>query len=208
MAITKIDDDLVALGKCKAYISDILYHSDDVRNLTMPTLDDDRFDTLHNFFGGKNLEYFNPVTQKIEYVDLPGHCFDVPYIHEAMTNPCALITMDSFITKIENKQMKEIEIDIFALSHRDFIHMDTTEKDTYVQKGYAGNRVDMMVAAIEMALKTAEMPKDFALGRLRFKPENPIFPYESNTGFYGKKISLLCSDFFIRPNKEKNGVLL
>lgn len=199
MSIVTVDDDLKSLGSCKEYFSEVFFLNEDVRKLVMPSLDDSRFDERDNFFGGKKLKYFNPSSKEYEYADLPGHCFDFPYVDEKIVDSRALITMDSFLTKAGCGRTKEIQIDIFALSHKDFIRMDEEEKASYTAKGYAGNRVDMMVSAIELAMKYAERPKDFGIGRIFFKPENPITLFDQDKQFYGKKISLLCSDFFIKP---------
>lgn len=203
MAIQKVDDDLKSLGKIKDYFSKILFNSEDVRNLTMPELDDNRFDELDNFFGGKKLEYYNPETKKYEYIDLQGHCFDVPYIDETITETKAVITMESFITKIEFEHIKEVQVDIYAFAHKDHIHMSSKEKLPYSKKGYSGNRVDMMSSAIWLALKEANMPKDFGIGKIMFNPRMPITPYQPNKDFYGKKLSFLCSDFFVKPKNQR-----
>lgn len=207
MAIQKVDDDLKSLGKVKDYIMKVLYNNEDVRNLTMPSLDDDRFDSVDNFFGGKNLEYYNPTTKKYEYADLLGHCFDVPYIDETITDSRALITMDSYIPELPSEHIKTIALDMFVFSHKSFIHMNSKEKASYSKRGYAGNRVDMIVSAIELALKEANQivnrPKDFGIGKIVMRERSPITPYEPNKEFYGKKISLLCSDFFEKPKNKR-----
>lgn len=203
MGNLKVDDDLRTLGRCKDYISKILFNSDDVRNLTMPILDDDRFDALDNFFGGSKLEYHDKSTNETLYVDLLGHCFDVPYIVDTITETPALITMESYATRMENEHIKEIEIDIYAFAHKDHIHMNPKEKSQYSKRGYSGNRVDMMCSAIWLALKDANRPKDFGIGKINFNPRNPITPYQPNNSFYGKRLSFLCSDFFVKPKNQR-----
>lgn len=200
--IQKIDDDLRSLGSFKDNMLNILYMSEDVRNLTMPVLDDARFDEHDNFFGRKEIPYYNPDTQETEYVDLTGHCFDVPYIDSTITDVRAIITLESFITKINGTHVKEVELDIFAFSHKALIHMSDTEKVSFSNRGYSGNRVDMMVSAIHSAVK--KHAYDFGIGKIMLNTRNPVTPYMPNQDFYGKKISFLCSDFYIKPRNVRN----
>lgn len=199
-----VNDDLRTIGKFKDMIMDILFKSEDVRDLCMPQLDNDNFDVSDNFFGGKNLEYFDTDSNEIKNVDLLGHCFDVPYIDTRINDTRALITLESYIKTIEGDHIKEVELDIFIYSHKDFIHMDNSEKGKFVNKGYAGNRIDMLCAAVVDAIK--DHSKDFGISGLHLNPFNPIYPYEPKNEFYGKKISYLCHDFFIKPkNQDSRG---
>lgn len=197
----KVDDDLYSLGRYKDIMMDIFYQSEDIRNLTMPVLDDARFDLQANFFGGKELAYSNPDTGSTEYVTLPGHCFDVPYLDQSLTEERAVILLESLITRIEGPRIKEVEIDVYALSHKSFIHLSAAEKSSYLKKGYSGNRVDMMAAAIELAVK--ERAREFGIGKIRLNSQNPILPYETENSFYGKKLSFLCSDFFMKTRNQR-----
>lgn len=202
MANNFIDDDLRTMGKFKDMIMNILFKSEDVRDLVMPQLDNDNFDLSDNFFGGKNLEYYDAINNENKNVDLLGHCFDVPFIDERINDTRALITLESYIKRIEGSHVKEVELDIFVYSHKNIIHMDSKEKGKYIKKGYAGNRVDMLCAAVVDAIK--EHSKDFGIGGLKLKPYDPIYPYEPKNEFYGKKISFLCPDFFIKPKNQEN----
>ena len=60
--------------------------------------------------------------------------------------------------------------------------MDSQEKGKFINKRYAGNRIDMLCAAIIKCNK--RHPQDFGIGGLDLNPYNPI--YEPNQ-FYGKK---------------------
>lgn len=195
----KVDDDLRSLGSFKDTMMNILFNYEDVRNLTMPTLDDDRFDEFDNFFGG-NLEWTG-TNGSVEHVELLGHCFDVPYIAETITDNRALITLESYITKIEGEHVKEVAIDVFAFSNKSFIQMSPKEKAYFIKKGYSGNRVDMMVAAIELAVKNRS--REFGIGKIMLTHRNPVIPYEPQNKFYGRKMSFVCSDFFIKPQNKR-----
>lgn len=198
--INKVDDDLRSLGNFKDTMMNILFNFEDVRRLTMPRLDDDRFDESDNFFGGA-LEWTNPTDGLIERVNLSGHCFDVPYIDETIIDNRALITLESYVTRIEGEHIKEVALDIFAFSNKSFIHMPVSEKAFYIKKGYSGNRVDMMISAIELAIK--QRSREFGIGKIMLAPRNPVVPYEPQKDFYGKKITFLCSDFFIKPRNKR-----
>jgi hypothetical protein len=197
MELQKIDDDLYSLGWFKEVAQKIMYLSDDVRNITMPVLDDDRFSDEENFFGDKDITYFNPDTAKNESVTLIGHCFDVPYIDSTITDSRAFITMETTITKLEGNHIKEIELFVYAFSRKDFIHMNLEEKNKYIKKGYSGNRIDMMVSAIALAFK--EHANEFGIGQVSLNPRSPIVPYEPLASFYGKRMSFIISDFYIKP---------
>lgn len=197
-----IDDDLRTLGKFKDMVMDILFKSEDVRDLCMPQLDNENLDVSDNFFGGKNLEYFDAESNEMKNVDLLGHCFDVPYIDLRINDTRALIAIESYVKRIEGDHIKEVELDIFVYSHKDIIHMDSQEKGKFINKGYAGNRIDMLCAAIINAIKTHS--QDFGIGGLDLNPYNPIYPYEPKNEFYGKKISYLCYDFYIKPKNQIN----
>lgn len=195
-----IDDDLSALGKYKDTIGEILFSSNDVVNLVMPTLDNPNFDAADNFFGGEKLEYYNPETKEIEYITLLGHCFDVPYIKPTITDARALICMETYLNKVDGESIKEVALDLYVYAHKNFIAMPSTESGEYKKRGYAGNRIDMLMSAVEVAIKYRS--RDFGIGKIMLKPVSPISSYEPNNDFYGRKMSFICSDFYIKPKNR------
>ena len=166
----------------------------------MPELDNENFDITDNFFGGEKLEYYNPSTGSTEYVDLLGHCFDVPYIKPTITDTRAIICMETYITKLDSESIKEVAIELYVYSHKNFITMPRAESAKYKKRGYAGNRIDMLMSAIELSIKNRAY--DFGIGKIALTANAPISSYEPNNDFYGKRMSFLCSDFFIKPKNR------
>lgn len=195
-----IDDDLKALGKYKDTIGEILLSSDDVVNLVMPSLDNPNFDVADNFFGGERLEYYNQAKNEIEYITLLGHCFDVPYIKPTITDARALICMETYISKVDGESIKEVAIDLYVYAHKSFVTMPHDESAKFKKRGYAGNRIDMLVSAIELEIKNNS--RSFGIGKILLAPSTPIISYEPNHDFYGKKMSLICHDFYIKPKNR------
>lgn len=194
------NEDLIDLGKCKEILSGIFLGSEDILSLVMPVLDDPDFSISQNWLGGSCSLMDAESGHVIKTADLPGHCFDIPYLPAAISGEKAIITMESRITKCENEQTKEITLDIYAIAHKNIIQLTETEKINYQAKGYYGNRIDILTAAIHNSIK--ERSRDFGIGRLNLASKEPVIPCFPDDNYYGRQISYSCSSYYI---KRRNG---
>lgn len=174
------------LGSYKEKVMRALAKDEDVVNLVMPTLDDDRFDIIDNFIGGEFKD------EKGNPLKLNGHCVDVPFIYATITDNKNIICIDSTITKADSEAIKEVGLVIYVMFHKSNIFFSDKDKKYYAQKGYSGNPVDVTVQAIGRLLNGRN---DFGIGKLKPINYNPIKPYYPQNDYYGKTMEYVCSDF-------------
>jgi hypothetical protein len=100
--------------------------------------------------------------------------------------------MDTYIPLVENFSIKEIGIVINVFCENSLIDLSTTDKNKFVKKGYFGNRVDMLIDAIDRCVngKTG-----VGIGKIKLKPRNPIGIYKPQNGYYGKSLEYTVTDF-------------
>ena len=202
-----VEDTVRSLGSYKDALTSLFLQDEDIVNIIMPELDDDRFDVEENWLGG-NYKYIDE-NKKVNYVELSGHCFDVPYVSDVVKNAYSYICMDTSIRRIENDSIKDVQLVITVFANKPSVHMSKKEKAKYLAKGYSGNRIDMAVQAIVNCVnraneKDSEWRKEFGIGRMRLTSSNAVIPLypSSNSDFFGKTITFVCPDFYIKSSKK------
>lgn len=185
-----INNPLVLLGLIKEAVGNILMTNDDVSELVMPFLDDDDYSFEDNWFGskiGKNIQ------GQIKDNRLLGHCKDVPYMDETITDTRSLILMETYANVTTS--IIDYTLVINVICHRDVVELDDDEKSDWRKKGYAGNRIDMICQAINNAL-TDDMIKDsFGIGAMSLDTRVPqMQSFKPNTNFYGRTLVYRIDD--------------
>lgn len=179
------------LGSWKDTVSKTFFQSELLREIVMPTLDNDKYDEDDNWFGGKKLPIY--ISEKPTYSDLIGHFFDVPFVDGTVTDTRMVLCVDTEVAKCEGEALKSLYVHVYVMCHKDFIKMTSTEKSSYKKNHQlAGNRIDMAVEVIGRLLNGS---KKFGLGRLQPIPNRPVTSYSPNNEFFGKVLHYICDDF-------------
>lgn len=185
-----MNNPLVLLGLIKEAVGNILMTNDDVSELVMPFLDDDDYSFEDNWFGskiGKNIQ------GQVKDNRLLGHCKDVPYMDETITDTRSLILMETYANVTTS--IIDYTLVINVICHRDVVELDDDEKSDWRKKGYAGNRIDMICQAINNAL-TDDMIKDsFGIGAMSLDTRvSQMQSFKPNTNFYGRTLVYRIDD--------------
>lgn len=171
--------------------------NEDIVYLTMPKLDDNRFEIGDNFLGGK----YEAVGEngKVEIVELMGHCFDLPFIYALINDNRNAIFIDTIITRANGESIKEMTVIIEVMCHKSNLQLNTQDKNRYFKKGLSGNRLDMIVQEIGLQLNSS---RDFGIGRFKVSPRNPVKSYFANENYFGKVLTYTCEDFMADYSKR------
>lgn len=158
-------------------------------DILMPTIEDDRFDKIDNFIGGC-FEYIQD--GKTELVDLKQHIFDVPFIYSTVTDTRNAICMDTNLNSC-SQSLKEMEIEISVICHKDSLPLDMKTRLKYKNLGYIGrNRLDIAVAIIGDIINRSSK---FGIGKFSPSRYKPVKSYYFSNDFFGKILTYTCSDF-------------
>jgi hypothetical protein len=182
--------DFYELGSYKEKIEKMFVTNPDIVDLTMPILDDSRFEIGDNFLGGE-FQYKDTNSGAIENVTLIGHYFDVPFVYSSITDVRNLICIDTSISRADGETIKEITVSIEVICNKDNIKLSSADKLKYLNK-YVGNRLDMIVEAIGLQLNSS---RKFGLGRLKPSSRNPVRSYFPSEKYFGKILTYTCDDF-------------
>lgn len=172
-------------------------------DILMPVMEDDRLDKVTNFVG-------SPVEGSVVYnedgdeetVRLKRHLYDVPFVYTTVTDTRNVICIDTNISR-SNQSIKEMDINIYVMCHRQSLELDYETRTKYRKLGYIGrNRLDIAVALIGDILNGSS---DFGIGHLRPNQMSPVRSYFPNNDFFGKVITYTCSDFMVNYS-EKSGM--
>ena len=192
-----------SLGDYKYLLFKLLMYSGEKSDLlidiTMPSLDDERFDKYENFTGGE-FDYYtgNGKNQTTEHVELKGRLYDVPFIYSTVTETINVICIDTNISNC-NPNTKEMVVTLNVMCHKDNLKLDTKTKRKYSKLGYKGSRLDIMVALIGEILNYSKDndKMNVQIGTLNPVLRNPIVPYYPNDNFFGKTMTYTCTGFMI-----------
>ena len=172
-----MENPLVSLGLIKEAVGNILMTNDDVNTLAMPYLDDEDYSFEDNWFGCKIGENIHG---QVKDNRLLGHCKDVPYMDETITDTPSII---------------DYTLVINVVCHRDVIKLDDDERSEWREKGYAGNRLDMICQAINLALTDESIKDSFGIGTMRLDTRtSQLQSFKPNTNFYGRTMVYRIDD--------------
>ena len=181
-----------ALGSYKDNLFKLLLQhelSDLLIDILMPTIEDDRFDKIENFLGG-SYEYYQ--NGHLELIDLKQHIFDVPFIYQTITDTRNAICIDTSL-KSCTQTIKEMNIEISVICHKESINLDLDTRLKYKKLGYIGrNRLDI---AVEIIGDIINGSKKFGIGKLLPRSYDPVKSSYPSKDFFGKILFYSCSDF-------------
>lgn len=177
------------LGSYKKDIIHMFVANENIVNLVMPTVDDNRFEIGDNFLGGEFKTVENGVEKTITLI---GHCFDVPFLYTTIPDNRNAIFIDTSISKADGESIKEMVVSIEIMCHKTNLKLNTPDRIKYIKKGLSGNRLDMIVQEIGLQLNSS---RDFGIGRFKVSNRNPIKSYFANEDYFGKIMTYTCEDF-------------
>lgn len=151
------------LGKYKTNISNALLQSDGIRDLI--------------FDGTDNIK---PAGLLIEF---KNHVKSHLFIDDTIKDTTTYIFFDVTLPRMR-PQVKNIQIFIYAICHRDIL-------ENYTKEGYFGNRTDILSEMIEETLLNKKIAKEFGIGDLEL---DNVDIYNSTT-FYGRILSFSVNNF-------------
>lgn len=195
----KYYDPLSDMAMIKESLMSLFCDTKDITRLIMPELDDKNFTFEENWYGGKVCKDTCGNTN-IQY--LIGHCFDRPYIEGTITDDRCAVFIETYLTKVENKKIKQVGVDIFIISHKNAIKLSDEDKKYYNSIGVYGNRIDSAVQVINSTINNEKVmnaiKQKYSIGDLTFVERNPIKQYIPGTEFYGKCMSYIYNTFYHR----------
>ena len=204
MAEEKYYDPLSDMSRIKESLVELFGDIEDISNLIMPNLDDERYTWMENWLGGS---YTETIDGKTNLATLIGHCFDIPYVEGTISDNRCAIFMETHLLKVENQHIKQVGLDIFVVCHKDAVRLSKEEKEHYNEKGIYGNRVDCAIQAINSTINNKNLmkgiQKKFSIGELTFVERNPLKQYVPATKFYGKCLSYTYQSFYKTKNNVK-----
>ena len=204
MAEEKYYDPLSDMSRIKESLVELFGDIEDIANLIMPNLDDERYTWMENWLGGN---YIETVDGETNIINLIGHCFDIPYVEGTISDNRCAIFMETHLLKVENQHIKQVGLDIFVVCHKDAVRLSKDEKEYYNSIGIYGNRVDSAIQVINSTINDKELMKGikekYSIGELTFVERNPLKQYIPATKFYGKCLSYTYQSFYQRKDKTR-----
>jgi len=188
-------DSLSDMGRIKDSLKSLIFSSEDITRLIMPTPDDADLTFEQNWYGGTFEK--NKDGQTIKTM-LTGHCFDTPYIEGTLTDKGCAVYIETYLTKAVNGRIKEVRVDITVMCHRDFVRLTEADKEYYNSIGVYGNRVDSAIQIINSSILNSEIKGQYSIGNINLAEENPITQCVSCDGFHGKCLSYRYQTFYQR----------
>ena len=182
-----------ALGSYKEELFRLIMNhelSEPLIDILMPSIEDERFDKLDNFLGGKF--QYNEENGVSTTVYLKQHLLDVPFIYSTIIDTRNMICVDTSLAKY-SQTIKQMNIEISILCHKASLEIDTGIRLKYKKMGYIGkNRLDIAVAILGDIINGS---KEFGIGQLNPIPYNPVKSYYPSQDYFGKILNYSCDDF-------------
>lgn len=181
-----------ALGSYKDKLFQLIVKdnkSDLLMDILMPVIEDERFDKMDNFLGGK-FEYYED--GKVQLIELKRHLFDVPFIYTTVTDTRNAICIDTELTSC-SQSLKQMKVTINIMCHKNSLELDMDTRLKYRKEGYIGrNRLDIAVAIIGDIVNRSYK---FGIGKLSPSKYDPVKSYYFSNDFFGKILTYTCTDF-------------
>lgn len=201
---TKYYDPLSDMSRIKASLMSLFCDLDDLTRLIMPTLDNSNFTWEQNWYGGN----FDTNTKgQTEITTLIGHCFDTPYIEGTVTDNRCAIFVETYLSKVENRHIKEVGVDIMIICHKDAVKLSDEDKRYYESIGVYGNRVDSAVQVINSSILNPKImdkiKQKYSIGDMNLLERSPLQQYVPGTKFYGKVLHYTYQTFYQRKNSVR-----
>ena len=197
-----IRDSLWQLGGVKKMLQRYFMENTDITDLVMPTLDDEAFSFKQNWLGGQY------TTDGGRTATLQGYCMTTPFIDGTVTDMRTFIGMETFgLDFSPSKRIQKIGLQIYIYTYKSTVNLTTEEEKQYTELGYAGNRLDVLVQAVNRAMYHDDVKMRFGIGEVSFDDvPRPIGTHIPNFNYYGRVISYVIHDFYI-TNEIRNKYL-
>lgn len=184
-------------GGFKEALQKAFFEDEDIRELTMPKLDNENYSAEDNWYGGT---FYSEIDGKKKKEVLVGHCFDVPFIDETLTDNRLIITIEVlnrnlYYQNVGSDTIRALTIIVTVFCHKDcLIYPDQETRDLlekFRTRGYTGNRLDMVVAAIQRHIENEDFEyvdadgKKYGIGHASLLKRAPMESYQPNPYFYG-----------------------
>lgn len=170
---TKNQTNLYCLGEDKEIIKKVFLQDEDIIGLLLPE---------------HNPGTFNDDLETV----LEKHIFDTIAVDNTQFEAKVYICMDTYVTEVDSDAIKEIGIIIRVFCHKDLLKTSNKDKIKYIKLGYFGNRIDMLIDAIDRCLNGK---RGVGIGRMRLRPRSPVEIIQPTNDYYGKSLTYLVSDF-------------
>lgn len=194
MADKKVLNPLASLGKIKEVLCDLFMETSSISDIVMFKIDNENYTYEQNWYGGKyNKDKFGKANSN----ELVGHCFTVPYVNSAIMDNRCIICMESYLTELPNDSNKRISLEISVLCHRSSVKLTDEETEKYHELGMYGNRIDVALQAINLALLDKKISDKFGIGRIRLRERNPVIAFSGGVDFHGKSLCYIVDDFYL-----------
>lgn len=189
-----------ARGGLKEAIQKAFFEDEDIRELTMPRLDNDNYSAEDNWYGGV---FYSETNGEKKAEKLEGYCFDVPFIDDTLTDNRLIITVEVlnrnlYYQNVGSNTIEAFTIIITVFCHKDCLMYPDQEMkdllDRFRTRGYTGNRLDMVVAAIQRLMENEDLEfvdedgKYYGMGKASLLKRVPMESYQPNPYFYGIQI--------------------
>ncbi len=178
--VSKNKYELYPLGKFKDIIRKTIVGDLDCQDIILgeKCADLEKYDAYDILMGNKNL-------------GLEGQVKDRLAMLSTQLTAKTYVMVDTIISNMDSKYIKTIDIYIEVYSHLSFIDLSVDENDKFVQKGYLGNRVDILLDMICRLLTS----KTMGIGETRIKSLRPMSYIQPTPDYYGKTIILTVPEF-------------
>lgn len=173
MDITKNQINLYSLGKDKDIIIKTFSSNLDIIDLLLPD--------------------YNPDTAAEDLdVILKRHLYKTITVDNTQGDSRAYICVETYVPSADSDTIKEIGIIINVFCHDSMLELSSIDAIKFVKSGFYGNRIDMLIDAIDRCLNGKS---GIGIGKLRLKPRTPIGIYQPVNGYYGKSLDYIVTDF-------------
>lgn len=199
---TSTANPLLDLGTIKDRLRELLLENALVRELVMPAPDEESLSARANWLGGT---YTVPAADASpeRQITLTGHCLDVPYLDPAITDERVVLGIEALPLRISSLMNIAVTISIYC--HRSLIPLSDEERTHYQEQyGLAGNRLDMIMMAVNNALSAENISRSFGIGKLCFSTKEPIVSIIPNDHFYGKTLTYEVSCHFPSSRRKES----
>ncbi len=109
------------------------------------------------------------------------------YIDDTQTEAQSYICVESALSGMGSRTIKNIELTIWVQCHRDIME--------YTHKGYLGTRIDILTDMVEQTLREHISNKRVGIGHFEIRSARHFFPHNK---YYGRELILTVPEFNVK----------